>query len=98
MRHNTRFFSIALDYKQRHTGDGRFSPEKNPKLTNLEKDCDTYGLPIAQSPQHTRALPSNSDLSTSFSCLLNMNDSQGSLCISGKSPILKTETKTKQEC
>lgn len=56
------------------------------------------GITYSTVSQPTRALPSNSDLSTSFSCLLNMNDKQGSLCISGMSPILKTETKTKQEC
>lgn len=34
------FFSIALEHKQVYIGDGKFSPEKDPKLINLEKDHD----------------------------------------------------------
>lgn len=55
MKPNAPFFGIALGHKKPHTGDGRFSPEKNPKLTNLEKDHDTQGLPTAQ-PTNTQEL------------------------------------------
>lgn len=45
MRSKAPFFSIALEHTQPHIRDGTFSPEKDPKLTNLEKDCDIEEFP-----------------------------------------------------
>lgn len=40
MRLKAPFLSIALEHKQLYIGGDKFSPEKDPKLINLEKDHD----------------------------------------------------------
>lgn len=56
MRLKAPFFSKALEHKQLHIRGGRFSPEKDLKLTNLEKDHDIQGFPTAQATDKSPAL------------------------------------------